>query len=34
MEVFFGDFNAKVGKVDIFKSTNENDSLHEINNDN
>jgi hypothetical protein len=34
MKVLLGDFNTKVGREDIFKSTNENDSLHEISNDN
>jgi hypothetical protein len=29
----WGDFNAKVGREDIFKPTIENDSLHEISND-
>jgi hypothetical protein len=29
-----GDFNAKVGKENIFKPTIENESLHEISNDN
>jgi hypothetical protein len=29
-----GDFNAKVGKEDIFKSTVGNESVHEISNDN
>jgi hypothetical protein len=28
------DFNAKVGREDIFKPTNGNESLHEISNDN
>jgi hypothetical protein len=28
------DFNAKVGREDIFKLTIENESLHEISNDN
>jgi hypothetical protein len=28
------DFNAKVGKEDIFKATIGNESLHEISNDN
>jgi hypothetical protein len=32
---FLGDFNAKVGREDIFKPTNGNESLHdEISNDN
>jgi hypothetical protein len=31
---FLLDFSAKVGKEDIFKLTNWNESLHEINNDN
>jgi hypothetical protein len=34
MNIFLGDFNAKVGTEDIFKPTVENDSLHEISNDN
>jgi hypothetical protein len=29
-----GDFNAKVGREGIFKPTTENESLHEIRNDN
>jgi hypothetical protein len=29
-----GDFNAKVGREDIFKPAIGNESLHEINNDN
>jgi hypothetical protein len=29
-----GDFNAKVGREDIFKLTVRNESLHEISNDN
>jgi hypothetical protein len=29
-----GDFNAKVGREDIFKPTTGNGSLHEISNDN
>jgi hypothetical protein len=28
------DFNAKVGKEDIYKTTTVNDSLHEISNNN
>jgi hypothetical protein len=32
--MFLGDFNAKVGRKDIFKLTIGNESLHEINNDN
>jgi hypothetical protein len=34
MKMWLGDFNVKVGKEDIFKSTIGNESLHEINNDN
>jgi hypothetical protein len=34
MKILLGDFNAKVGREDIFKPTTENESLHEINNDN
>jgi hypothetical protein len=30
MEIFLGDFNAKVGKEDILKPTIGNESLHEI----
>jgi hypothetical protein len=30
MKIFLGDFNAKVGKEDIFKLTIGNESLHEI----
>jgi hypothetical protein len=33
MKIWIGDFNAKVGKEDIFKPTVGNDSLHEISND-
>jgi endonuclease/exonuclease/phosphatase family metal-dependent hydrolase len=33
-KILLGDFNAKVGREDIFKPTTENESLHEINNDN
>jgi hypothetical protein len=29
-----GDFNANVGRKDIFKPTSRNESLHEISNDN
>jgi hypothetical protein len=32
--IFFPDFNAKVGKEDIFRATTGNESLHEISNDN
>jgi hypothetical protein len=31
-KTLLGDFNAKVGKEDIFKPTIENESLHEISN--
>jgi hypothetical protein len=34
MEILLGDFNAKVGREDIFKPTLWNESLHEISNDN
>jgi hypothetical protein len=34
MKILLGDFNAKVGTEDIFKPTIENESLHEISNDN
>jgi endonuclease/exonuclease/phosphatase family metal-dependent hydrolase len=34
MKVLLGDFNAKVGRKDIFKPTIGNESLHEISNDN
>jgi hypothetical protein len=34
MKMLLGDFNAKVGRRDIFKPTIGNDSLHEISNDN
>jgi hypothetical protein len=34
MKILLGDFNAKVGRKDIFKPTIENESLHEITNDN
>jgi hypothetical protein len=34
MNIFLGDFNAKVGRKDIFKSKIGNESLHEISNDN
>jgi hypothetical protein len=34
MKMSLGDFSAKVGRVDIFKSTNENESLHESSIDN
>jgi hypothetical protein len=34
MKILLGDFNAKVGWVDIFKPTIGNESLHEISNDN
>jgi hypothetical protein len=34
MKILLGDFNAKVGREDIFKPTNGNESLHEISNDN
>jgi hypothetical protein len=34
MKALLGDFNAKVGREDIFKPTIGNESLHEISNDN
>jgi endonuclease/exonuclease/phosphatase family metal-dependent hydrolase len=34
MKILLGDFNAKVGREDVFKSTIGNESLHEINNNN
>jgi hypothetical protein len=34
MKILLGDFTAEVGKEDIFKPTNGNESLHEISNDN
>jgi hypothetical protein len=34
MKIFLGDFNAKVGRENIFKPTIGNESLHEISNDN
>jgi endonuclease/exonuclease/phosphatase family metal-dependent hydrolase len=34
MEILLGDFNAKVGREDIFKATIGNESIHEISNDN
>jgi hypothetical protein len=34
MKMLLGDFNAKVGKVNISKPTVGNESLHEISNDN
>jgi hypothetical protein len=34
MKILLGDFNAKVGREDIFKPKIGNDSLHEINNNN
>jgi hypothetical protein len=33
MKILLGDFNAKVGRENIFKPTIENESLHEISND-
>jgi hypothetical protein len=33
MKILLGDFNAKVGREDIFKLAIENESLHEISND-
>jgi hypothetical protein len=34
MKIFLGDFNAKVGREDIFKPIIGNESLHEASNDN
>ncbi|PNF21381.1 hypothetical protein B7P43_G15471 [Cryptotermes secundus] len=34
MKILLGDFNAKVGREDIFRPTIGNENLHEINNDN
>jgi hypothetical protein len=34
MKILLGDFNVKVGREDIYKPTIENESLHEISNDN
>jgi hypothetical protein len=34
MKIMLGDFNAKVGREDIFKPTIGNESLHEVSNDN
>jgi hypothetical protein len=34
MNIFLGDFNAKVGREDIFKPTVGNETLHEISDDN
>jgi hypothetical protein len=34
MEILLGEFNAKVGREDIFKPTTGNESFHEISNDN
>jgi hypothetical protein len=34
MKILLGDFNAKVGREDIFKLTVRNESSHEISNDN
>jgi exonuclease III len=34
MKILLGDFNANLGREDIFKPTNGNESLHETNNDN
>jgi endonuclease/exonuclease/phosphatase family metal-dependent hydrolase len=34
MKIFLGDFNAKLGREDIFKPTIGNESLHEDSNDN
>jgi exonuclease III len=33
MKILLGDFNAKVGREDIFKPTTGNESVHEISND-
>jgi hypothetical protein len=34
MKILLGDFNAKVGKENIFKLTIENECLHQVSNDN
>jgi hypothetical protein len=34
MKILLGDFNAKIGKENIFRPTIGNESLHEISNDN
>jgi hypothetical protein len=34
MKILLGDFNAKIGREDIFKPMIGNESLHEISNDN
>jgi hypothetical protein len=34
MKILLGDFNAKVGREEIFKITVGNESLHEISNNN
>jgi len=34
MKILLGDFNAKVGRENIFKSTVGNDILHQYSNDN
>jgi len=34
IKILFGYFNARVGRENIFKPTNRNDSLHEDSNDN
>jgi hypothetical protein len=33
MKILLGDFSAKVGRENIFKPTNRNESSHEISND-
>jgi exonuclease III len=33
MNILLGDFNAKIGREDIFKPTIGNESLHKISND-